>query len=100
MENYEIFFGRVGRFPELRRTQSGEYLCDFSLAVNKGKDTPADWKRIVVWGELAQRCHKKLKRGNEVFVRGRETVKSFQDREGQVKQYREVAVHLVGFINV
>ena len=96
-QEYQIYFGRLGRPPELRRTQDGGYICDFSLAINCGKEKPASWLRVVVWGDVAKNCSKRLRRGSEVFIRGRENLKSFQDREGITKEYREVAVHLVGF---
>lgn len=99
-QSYEVYFGRLGRHPELRRTQDGGYICDFSLAINQGKERPGIWKRVVVWGELAQQCNKLLKKGSEVFVRGRESIKSFQDKEGKSKTYQEVLAHLIGFINV
>ena len=96
-QQYEVIFGRVGRHPEMRRTQDGGFICDFSLAINQGKDLPAIWKRVVVWGELAQRCKERLSKGNEVFIRGRESVKKFQTKEGETREYTEVVAHLVGF---
>ena len=99
-KDYEVIFGRLGRNPELRRTQDGGYVCDFSVAIDNGKDKPPTWKRIVLWGEQAQRCAKHLKKGNEVFVRGRNAVKTFTTKEGQEKSYEEVAAHLVGLKSV
>ena len=45
---YSVYFGRLGRIPEIRRTQDGGYVCDFSLAINQGKERPPIWKRVVV----------------------------------------------------
>lgn len=99
-QKYGVYFGRLGRHPELRRTQDGEYICDFSLAINQGKDHPPKWKKIVVWGEIAQQCRRQLRKGSEVFVRGRESVKSFTDKEGKTRSYMEIAAHLIGFIDI
>ena len=94
---YSIYFGRLGRHPEMRRTQDGDFVCDFSLAINQGKDCPPIWRRVVAWGETARQCSRLLGKGSEVFIRGRESVKKFQDKEGKTKEYVEVAAHLVGF---
>ena len=72
---YSVYFGRLGRIPEMRRTQDGGYVCDFSLAINQGKERPPIWKRVVVWGEVAQQCRQRLSKGSQVFIRGRESLK-------------------------
>ena len=99
-KQYEVFFGRLGRHPELRRTQEGGYICDFSVAINNGKEQPPTWKRVVAWGELARQCSQHLEKGHEIFVRGKASMKSFQTKEGESKTYEEVAAHLVGFTNI
>ena len=80
---YSVYFGRLGRNPELRRTQEGGYICDFSLAVNHGKGEAATWKRVVCWGKVAEQSSKRLSKGSEIFVRGRESVKKFYRSGGQ-----------------
>ena len=97
---YEVIFGRLGRPPELRRTQEGGFVCDFSVAINQGKDQPPIWKRVVTWGEVAQQCKQKLSKGSEIFIRGRCQIKSFQNQQGQTKTYEEVSAHLIGFTNI
>ena len=99
-KQYEVFFGRLGQYPELRRTQDGDFVCDFSVAINHGKDQEPTWKRVVVWGELARQCTGRLSKGSEIFVRGKNSMKSFQTSEGVKKDYEEVAAHLIGFTNV
>ena len=97
-QKYSVYFGRLGRNPELRRTQDGGYVCDFSLAINQGREE-AIWRRVVCWGDTAQKCSQRLKKGNEVFVRGKESERSFTDQSGKNKSYMEVAAHLIGFTN-
>ena len=99
-ERYSVYFGRLGRIPEIRRTQDGGYVCDFSLAINQGKERPPIWKRVVVFGGMAQQCRQRLTKGSQVFIRGRESLKKFQGRDGETKEYVEVAAHVVGFVHV
>ena len=102
MENVSIetFMGRLGRNPELRYTKNSEPVCSMSVAINKGADKPADWRKVVVWGRQAEVCSVQLKKGSEVFVHGQNQKKSFETKEGETKTYEEVLARLVGFTNL
>ena len=61
--NRVILIGNLGRDPELRYTQSGQAVANFSLATNeKWKDKDGqpqertEWHRIIVWGKPAENC--------------------------------------------
>lgn len=76
--------GNLGSDPELRYTQSGQAVCNFSVATNRrwtGSDgNPQEetcWFRVSTWGKLAETCNQYLKKGRQVFIEGRMTV----DRE-------------------
>ena len=98
-KEYEVFWGRLDRNPELRCTKDGGYLCDFSIEINSGKNQLPIWKKVVTWGELAQQCSQSLRKGHEVLVRGKTSIKSFQTMEGESRTYEEVAAHFVVFAN-
>ncbi|MEC7276971.1 MAG: single-stranded DNA-binding protein [Bdellovibrionota bacterium] len=101
MENtYETFMGRLGKNPELKYTKEGKPVCDLSVAINKGKDVPPHWRKVVVWEKQAELCSLYLKKGYEVFVQGRAQMKSFKTNEGGTKTYEEVNARLVGFTNL
>ena len=97
---YETFMGRLGRNPELKYTQKQEAVCTLSVAINKGKDLPPKWKKVVVWGKQAELCSVQLRKGNEVFVHGQNQEKCFETKEGDTKTYEEVSTKLVGFTNL
>lgn len=69
--------GNLGRDPELRYTEQGVPVCDFSLAVNEkwtGKDGDARektlWFRVTVWRAQAETVAQYLKKGRQVLVVG------------------------------
>lgn len=71
--------GNLGRDPELRKTQSGQSVCSFSVASSRkfkagGEDREETvWFRISVWGNSADACDRWLSKGSKVFVQGRLT---------------------------
>ena len=56
--NNTILVGRLTRDPELRKTQSGQSVCSFTVAVDRipGKDGTegADFPSCVAWGKTAE----------------------------------------------
>lgn len=77
MYSNTIIIGRLGRDPELRWTDSGQAVCDVSIAsdykYNKG-DTQVQettWWRVSFWGTVAENVNKYMKKGRLVYVEGR-----------------------------
>ena len=61
--NKAILVGRLGKDPEVRRTNSGQAVARFSLATdeqwndkNGERQKRTEWHNIVVWGKLAEIC--------------------------------------------
>jgi len=75
-----IIVGNLGRDPEMRYTQSGQAVTNFSVATNR-QYTSSDgqqvketiWFRVSVWGRMAEVTNQYLKRGSKVLVEGRLT---------------------------
>lgn len=69
-----ILVGNVGRNPELRFTQNGAAVCDFSLAVNRSFrrgdqwDQETTWFRVTFWGEQAERINQTVQKGQQMLV--------------------------------
>lgn len=67
--------GRLGKDPELRRTNDGTAVCSFSLAVERdfsdesGK-RPVDWVDVVVWRKSAEFVCKYFSKGQQAVVDG------------------------------
>ena len=96
----EVFLGRLGRDPEMKRSEKNIPICNMSVAINsEGGDEPI-WKNVVVWGEQAIKCGKHLKKGGQVFVHGQNFDKEYTSKSGEVKRYKEVNARLVGFTNI
>ena len=69
MLNKVILIGNLGQDPEIRYTQDGKAVSNFSLATNmKWKDKEGnqqeqvEWHRVAVFGNLAEICEKIFKK--------------------------------------
>jgi single-strand DNA-binding protein len=89
--------GNLGRDPELRFTQSGTPVCNFTIAVNdswQNRDGEqrehTEWFRIVAWARLAEIANEYLRRGRQVYVEGRLQTREWQDREGNDRTTTEL----------
>jgi single-strand DNA-binding protein len=91
--------GNLTRDPELKYTPTGAAVCTISLATNRSwttdtgeKKDEADFHRLVAWNKLAEICGQLLKKGRKVYVEGRLSTRSWQDKDGQTKYMTEVVL--------
>jgi len=85
--------GRLGRDPELRRTKSGDAVCNFSVAVDDsyGERKHTEWFRVIAWKKTAENCAKYLAKGSEVFVTGRLQTQEYESKDGAKKSVELIA---------
>jgi len=71
MQNITIA-GRIGRDAELRRTQGGDAVCGFTVAVDyrDGREKATNWWRVSLWGKRAEALAQYLLKGVSVTVSG------------------------------
>ena len=91
--------GNLTRDPELKYTPTGAAVCTISIATNRNwttdtgeKKEEADFHRLVAWNKLAEICGQLLKKGRKVYVEGRLSTRSWQDKDGQTKYMTEVVL--------
>ena len=106
-QNSVTLVGRLTHDPEVRFTTKGKAVCQFSLAVNRRyKDlSSGEWKddtsfiSVVVWGDSANRCGDRLKKGFPVHVDGRLRSRQWETKEGQKRNTIEVIARRVQFLS-
>ena len=103
--NKVILIGNLGRDPELRYTQGGQGVANFTLATNerwKDKDGQSqersEWHRIVVWGKQAENCAQYLQKGRSCYIEGRLQTREWEDKEGNKRQTTEIVAQNVTFL--
>jgi single-strand DNA-binding protein len=103
--NKAIIIGNLGRDPEVRFTPSGRAVAKFSVATTEKwtdqqgqKQEKTEWHNIVVWGKQAETCGQYLSKGRQVFVEGRITNRSYDDKDGNKKYITEIIARDVRFL--
>ena len=98
--NKVMIIGNLGKDPELRYTQRGTAVCNFTVAVNRpgrmdeatGQRTEdeTEWFQVVAWDKLAETCNQFLAKGRKVYVEGRLQTRSWEGQDGQKRTRVEV----------
>lgn len=85
--------GNLGQDPDIRFTQSGKAVANFSLATGeswKGADgntqERTEWHRIVAWEKLAEIIQQYVKKGSRIYIEGKL----------QTRKYNKTAVEILG----
>jgi single-strand DNA-binding protein len=95
--NKVILVGHLGKDPEVRHLESGRSVANFSIATsetyknkNGEKVTNTEWHNIVMWSPLAQIAEKYLKKGSLIYLEGKLTTRSYDDKDGNKRYVTEV----------
>lgn len=108
-QNNVILVGRLTRDPELRRTSTGRAVCSFDIAIGRRyKDqSTGEWKDadptfvpIIVWGDQAERCGDRLKKGSPVHIEGRLQTNKWETSDGSKRSRLEVVASRVQFLSI
>ena len=101
--NKAIIIGRLTKDPELTQTTSGISVCRFTLAVsrkftNAEGERETDFLNIIVWRNLADICHKYLKKGSQAAVTGSIQTRSYDAQDGTKRYVTEIVAEDVEFV--
>jgi len=95
--NRIILLGNLGKDPDVKYLENGRTKANFTLATNevyKNKEgekvTHTEWHNIVLWTPLAEIAEKYLQKGQQVYIEGKLTNRSYTDKEGQTKYITEI----------
>ena len=90
--NKIIVIGNLGRDPEMRYTASGQAVTGFSVASSRRYTTASgeqrqetEWFNVSAWGRLAETCNQYLTKGQQVYVEGRLSTRTYQGNDGQTR---------------
>lgn len=97
--------GNLASDPELRFTQNGAAVANFTIAStprkfdrqsNEFKDGETLFMRCSVWREAAENVAESLQKGMAVIAQGRLESRSYETKEGEKRTVMELAVDEVG----
>ena len=98
--NRVMVMGRLGADPELRYSDGGRAVANFSVGTSdvyadrqgEKRSTAVEWHRVVVFGKLAETCNQYLHKGRQVFVEGRLRSRSFEITGGDGRKAKRTEI--------
>ena len=95
MINKVILVGNLGRDPEIRSLPSGQPVANFSVATSRRykdrdgqRQEQTEWHNIVCYGKQAEIAGQYLTKGKQIFIEGRITTRSWDDKTSGEKKYK------------
>ncbi|MGA2832881.1 MAG: single-stranded DNA-binding protein [Terracidiphilus sp.] len=93
--NKVILLGNVGKDPEIRSTPGGTMVANFTLATSdRFQDAQGNWQDRTEWHNLvafkrtAEIIRDYVKKGSKLFIEGKLTTRSWDDKESGQKRYK------------
>ncbi len=100
LRNSVQLIGHLGKDPEFKKLEEGKMIAKVSIATSdtyknaKGeKVIETQWHKLIAWGKTAEIMERLLKKGNEVAVTGKLVHRTYEDKEGIIRNYSEVVVN-------
>ncbi len=99
--NKVILVGNVGQDPEIRTTQDGREIANFSLATSESwkdknsgeKKDKTEWHRIVIFSQgLVGIVKNYVKKGNKLYIEGALQSRKWTDNQGNEKTTTEIVL--------
>ena len=104
--NKVTLIGHVGKQPEVRYTQGGSPVANFSLATNESwtsktgeRQDTTEWHRIVAWGKLAEICQEYVHKGSYLYIEGKIQTRNYDDRDGVKRYITEIRAMEIGLLD-
>lgn len=100
--NKAVLMGRLVKDPEVRTTQSGMSVANFTLAIdrqykNSDGSRTTDFIPCVAWRQTGEFVYKYFRKGDRLLAEGTIQPSSWIDNDGQKRYKTEVVVDQVHF---
>lgn len=103
--NKVFLIGNLTKDPEMRSTQSGVPVCNFSIAVNRRfrnaqtGQQETDFLNIIAWRQLAELCGRYLTKGRKVAVVGSIQTRTYEAKDRSKRTALDIFADEVEFLS-
>lgn len=102
--NKVILVGRLTKDPDLRYTQNGEAVANFTVAVNrpfrnKNGEQEADFINCVTWRKQAENLAQYTGKGSMIAIEGRIQTRSYEGKDGKMVYVTEVLAENIQYLD-
>lgn len=101
--NKVILVGTCGQDPDLKYMQSGDAVCNLSLATSEQwtdkktneKKEKTEWHRVSLFGKVAEIAGEYLRKGSQVYIEGKLQTREWE-KDGIKRYTTEIVVDMRG----
>jgi single-strand DNA-binding protein len=99
--NKVILIGNLGKDPDIRATEQGKEIANFSLATTESwkdkstgeKKEKTEWHKIVVFSQgLVGIIKQYVKKGSKLYIEGQLQTRKYTDKQGVDKYITEIVL--------
>lgn len=103
-----IFIGHMGRAAEIKTTENGAKVAQFSIACTDrgyirkdGTSVPdrTEWISIVAWRSLAEIIEKYTHKGSKLYIEGRYTSRQYEAKDGTKRYVTEIVAESIELLD-
>ncbi len=95
--NKITLIGNVGRDPEIKQISADRKVADFSIAITDAytdrsgvKQEKTEWFKVSFWNQKADIIERYVRKGTQIFVEGKMSVRTYVDKEGKDRYSLEI----------
>lgn len=93
--------GNVGSVRDLKYTNSGLAVFEFSVAVDGYReDNKPDWFSVVTFRNVAETCSQYVKTGMQVMVEGSSHAEAYINKDGDAVAVNKITANDVQFLGI
>lgn len=99
MLNKCAFIGNLGNDPDIRYTNDGKAIANFSMGVSEKwtnkqgeKQEKTEWIRVTAFGKLAEIIEQYVHKGSKLYVEGKMQTRKWEDKEGNERYTTEIVL--------
>jgi single-strand DNA-binding protein len=104
--NRAQLIGNFGADPELKYTDDGRAVSNFSLATNEvyfdkktgEKQELTEWHRIVAFGKLAETIAEYFKKGSPIYLEGKIQTREYSGEKGERRWSTSIVMNFFKFL--
>ncbi len=103
--NKVFLIGNLTRNPELRYTPGGSAVCDMTVAINRSftlndgtQKRETTFVDVNAWGHQAETANRYLQKGSSVFVEGRISIETWEDKDKNRRTKFRVVAERIQFL--
>lgn len=103
-----IFIGHMGRNADIKTTEQGVKVAQFSIACTdrsytrqNGAIVPerTEWIPVVAWRGLAEIIEKYSRKGSKLYIEGRYTRRKYEAKDGTNRYVTEIVAESIELLN-